>query len=245
MTTNREAVHLIMDELKMVSDDNYFTTDHALFLLGKHRAAFLKRAYTAIGKEPPEAFYQRLCLGLEPTDRIPGLGCRGGMLRSTEPLPQMMPVGRRELYAPGYWDGHFALVSRQRMRHVGHDRWRRNVVYGAVAPDGRLYLTSANPAMLHLLSVELVAIFETPWEAEAWSCDGDAPCDPLDAPLRMEEAHIPLVVQSVVRELSMAAYRPADPANDSADALSAGAGRGQAAQTAQAARDDDREVVEQ
>lgn len=218
MTTNREAVHMVMDELKMVADDNYFTTDHALFLLRLHRAAFLKRSYTAIGKEPPDAYYQTLCMALELADRTPGLACRGRMLRTVSPLPRMVPVGRPELYAPGYWDGHMALVDRRRMRHVGHDPFRRSVIYGAVAPDGRLHLTGADPAMLHLREARLTAIFEDPAEADAWACGADAPCDPLDAPLRMEEAHVPIVIQSVVRELSMAAYRPQDPANDSADA---------------------------
>lgn len=223
---------MVLDELKMVADDNFFTTDHALFLLRLHRAAFLKRSYTAIGKEPPEAYYQELCMPLELTDRTPGLGCRGRMPRTVSPLPRVLPVGLPELYAPGYWDGHMALVSRQRMRHVGHDRYRRSVIYGAVAPDGRLYLAGADPAMLHLREARLSAIFEDPAEADAWACGGGAPCDPLDAPLRAEEAHVPLIIQSVVRELSMAAYRPQDPANDSADALSAGGGARQAAEGA-------------
>lgn len=143
---------------------------------------------------------------------------------TVSPIPRVLPVGLPELHAPGYWDGHMALVSRQRMRHVGHDRYRRSVIYGSVAPDGRLYLAGADPAMLHLREARLSAIFEDPAEADAWACGGAPPCDPLDAPLRAEEAHVPLIIQSVVRELSMAAYRPQDPANDSADALSAGGG---------------------
>lgn len=234
MTTNREAVHMVMDELKMAADDNYFTTDHALFLLRLHRAAFLKRSYTAIGKEPPDAYYQELCMPLEPADRVPGLACRGRVLRTASTLPRMSPAGKPELYAPGYWDGHMALVDRRRMRHVGHDRFRRSVIYGAVGPDGRLYLTGADPAMLHLREARLSAVFEDPAEADAWACGGAAPCDPLDAPLRMEEAHVPIVIQSVVRELSMAAYRPQDPANDAADALSAGGAEAAARQPRQA-----------
>lgn len=216
---------MVLDELKMAADDNFFTTDHALFLLRTHRAAFLKRSYTAIGKEPPDAYYQALCMPLELADRTPGLACRGRMLRTVSPIPRILPVGLPELYAPGYWDGHMALVSRQRMRHVGHDRYRRSVIYGAVAPDGRLYLTGADHAMLHLREARLSAIFEDPAEADAWACGGGAPCDPLDAPLRAEEAHVPLIIQSVVRELSAAAYRPQDPSNDAADALSAAGGR--------------------
>lgn len=221
MSTYREIVHMALDELKMVVDDSYFTTDHVMWLADKYRAAFLKKAYTAIGKEPPEGYYQTVCLSLVIDDRVEGMPCDGRLLRSDKPVPRMVRIGRPSLYSDGYFGASFTMVSKERMRHVGHDKWRRNVIYASIGPDLRLYMTSANPQHLYLKSVRLTAIFENPREALALSCgDEELPCDPLDAEFLMEEAHVPLVLEAVVKELSAAAYRPVDPSNNSSDDLS-------------------------
>ena len=39
----KEMVYIVMDLLKNVSDDAYFTEDHVLFLLNHHRALILKK----------------------------------------------------------------------------------------------------------------------------------------------------------------------------------------------------------
>lgn len=39
--TYRELIYMCLDQLKVASDDAYFTTDHILFLLSKVRAALL------------------------------------------------------------------------------------------------------------------------------------------------------------------------------------------------------------
>ena len=40
--TYREIVYMILDEIKSVSDDAFFTEDHVIFLAGKIRAFLLK-----------------------------------------------------------------------------------------------------------------------------------------------------------------------------------------------------------
>jgi hypothetical protein len=42
MTTYRELVYMVLDELKAKSDDFYYTEDHIIFLLDKYRAFLLK-----------------------------------------------------------------------------------------------------------------------------------------------------------------------------------------------------------
>ena len=42
MTTVREAVYMVLDELKLISDDAHFTEEHVIFLLKKFRAYVLK-----------------------------------------------------------------------------------------------------------------------------------------------------------------------------------------------------------
>lgn len=45
MTTYKELVYMVLDELKAKSDDFYYTEDHIIFLLEKYRAFLLKQKY--------------------------------------------------------------------------------------------------------------------------------------------------------------------------------------------------------
>ena len=38
MRTYRQLIYLVLDELKLMSDDSSFTEDHIIFLLSKYRA---------------------------------------------------------------------------------------------------------------------------------------------------------------------------------------------------------------
>ena len=50
MSTYRELVYLVLDELKGTSDDFTYTEDHIIFLLNKYRAFLLKQKYSDIRK---------------------------------------------------------------------------------------------------------------------------------------------------------------------------------------------------
>ena len=65
MSTYKHLVYLVLDELKLMSDDSFFTEDHVIFLLNKYRAFLLKQRYSDIRKEIPTSNYQTLCLELE------------------------------------------------------------------------------------------------------------------------------------------------------------------------------------
>lgn len=54
MSTYRELVYLVLDELKLTSDDALFNEEHVMFLLGKYRGFLLKQQYKDIKKEIPE-----------------------------------------------------------------------------------------------------------------------------------------------------------------------------------------------
>ena len=222
MSTYREVVHMVLDRLKMASDDNYYTTDHIMFLVDKYRAMFLKKVYNNIAKELPEIYYQTLCIDLEVTDTVPNLPCDGKILRSKKPIPQMIPRGIQYIYTDGFFGVNFSMIPISRMRHIGHDRWRRNAIYCSLGPDRHLYLKSGNPQYLYIKNIKLKAVFESYKDAAALACEGEEeePCDPLDGTVRMEEAYIPLLLDAIVESLSRSAYLPKDNTNNAADDLS-------------------------
>ena len=148
--TYREIVYIILDNLKLASDDSYVTEEHILFLISRVRAFILKQTYSNIKREIPESNYQTICLDLIEVPAISGEPCEGGSyLRSTEKIPTIIPVGNTKIYPIDYYQGEITFISRERMRYVGHNKWLQNIIYASLGPDQYLYFKSSNPQFLY------------------------------------------------------------------------------------------------
>lgn len=222
MSTYKELVYLVSDELKTTSDDSHFTSDHILFLLSKYRSFVLKQRYSDIKKQIPESNYQTLCLDLIEVPAISGEPCEGGSyLKSSIKLPYTMKIGNSRVYPMDYYQGEISYVSRDRMRYIGYNKYMQNIIYCSIAPDGYLYFKSWNPQFLYLEKVKFTAVFEDVIEASNNECSsGDNPCDIMDKTFPIEDALIPVVIELVVKELRSAEYLPEDKVNNADDQLS-------------------------
>lgn len=221
--TWREAIYMVLDELKGMSDDFTFTEDHIVFLLGKYRSFILKqRYYTDIKKAISESNYQTICLDLIEVPAINGEECEGGSyLRSKNKIPVTLMIGNPRVYPIDYYQGEIAYISRDRMRYVGYNKWMKNIIYCSIAPDGYLYFKSWNPQFLYLEKVKFTAIFENAEEVSELTCDGDegTVCDLLDRTFPIEEALVPPLIELVVNELRKAEYALSDENNNANDDL--------------------------
>jgi len=223
MSTYREIVYMCLDEIKLISDDAYFTQDHIIFLADKYRAFLLKKNYTDIKKAVPESNYQTLCLDLEKVRGIEGDDCSQTYLRSVEKIPDTLPVGTSKVSSLDFLSGEITYVNRERMKYVGHNKFLRNIIYCTIGPDNKLYLKSQNPQMQYLEKVQYAGIFEDSAEASKMECDNngtESNCDPLDNKYPLEEALVPMVIEFIVKELTGAAYKPEDENNNAKDDLS-------------------------
>ena len=224
MTTYRELVFLVLDELKISSDDAYFTEDHVIFLLSKYRGLLLKQQYKDIKKNIPESNFQTLCLDVDPVPAIAGEECEGGTyLKSKEKIPFLMNIAVPRIFAGDYYQGDITYVARERMKYVGYNRWLPNIIYASIGPDNYLYFKSFNPQYLYLERVQFTGVFEDPEKASdpKFNCNKkDNICDILDMNFPLEEALIPQLVQLVVKELSGSIYKPEDNENNGNDDLS-------------------------
>jgi len=225
MAKYKEIVSMVLDELKITSDDSIFTEGHVIFLAGRYRSFLLKqRYYTDLKKQIPESNYQTLCLSLEHTEAIEGLPCEGGYyLRTTKPIPDMLPFGITRLYTSGsYYKGNIEFVSKDRFKNTGHNKWMQNIIYAALDPDGRIYLTSSNPQFLYLCEARLTGIFENAEEASELSCESSSEeqCDILDRDFPLEDALIAPLIELVTKELTPSLAAPEDKTNDADDGLS-------------------------
>lgn len=226
MAKYREIVSMVLDELKITSDDSIFTEGHIIFLAGRYRSFLLKqRYYSDLKKTIPESNYQTLCLELEKIDAIEGLPCEGGQyLRTKEPIPNLLPFGITRLYTSGsYYKGNIELISKDRFKNVGYNKWLQNIIYATLDPDGRIYLTSSNPQFLYLCEAKLTGIFENAEEASNLECDNQGnpeTCDILDREFPMEDALIAPMIELITKELSPSIAAPEDKSNNADDELS-------------------------
>ena len=223
MSTFKELIYLVLDELKGMSDDFDFTEDHVHYLLTKYRAFLLKQRYSDIKKQIPESNYQTICLDLINVPAISGEPCTGGVyLRSKQKVPFLMQIGTPRVYPIDYYQGEITYVSRDRMRYVGYNKFLQNIIYCSIGPDNYLYFKSSNPQYLYLEKVKFTGIFQDSMQASDLQCpdnNGETVCNPIDRTFPIEYALVPPLIELVVKELAGSAYKPDDEANNAKDDL--------------------------
>lgn len=214
---------MVLDELKLSSDDAQFTEDHVMFLLNKYRTFLLKQRYSDIKKQIPESNYQTICLDLIQVPAISGDACEGGTyLRSKEKIPFLMKIGIPRVYPLDYYQGEITYVSRDRMRYVGYNKFLQNIIYCSIGPDNYLYFKSFNPQYLYLEKVKFTGIFQDSMQASDLQCpddNGETVCNPVDRAFPIEDALVPPLIELVVKELAGPVYKPDDEANNAKDDL--------------------------
>ena len=230
MSTYKELTYMVLDELKLYSDDASYTEEHVMFLLDKYRAFLLKQRYSDVKKQIPESNYQTICLDLIEVPAISGKPCEGGSyLRSKEKIPFLMKIGNPKVYPVDYYQGEITYVSRERMRYVGYNKYLKNLhflffhLYASIGPDNYLYFKSFSPQYLYLEKARMTGIFENPQAASELQCpneNGNIVCDVLDREFPIEDSLVPQLVQLVVQELYNHSRSEEDDENNAKDDLS-------------------------
>ena len=220
MSTFKQLTYLVLDELKISSDDSTFNENHIVFLLSKYRAFLLKQKYADIKKQIPESNYQTICLNLEEVSAINGEPCTGSTyLRSSIKIPNTLNLGNSRVYPLDYYQGNITFVSRDRMKYVGYNKYLQNTIYCSLGPDNYLYFTSSNPQFRYLEKVNFTSLFEDAEKASELSCEGSNTCDIMDREFPIEESLVPLLIELVLKELRAAEYMPIDNTNNAKDDL--------------------------
>lgn len=225
MSTYREMTYIVLDELKLVSDDSHFVEEHVIFLLDKYRAFILKQRYTDVKKEIPESNYQTICLGLEETESVEGVPCVGpNFMKSTQKIPDMMTISTPKVTSIDFFSSNFTYVNNERFKYVGNNPYLLNQIYTTLAPSKYLYMRSNNPQLYYLKNIKVTGIFEKASEAALLQCDKGGKCDIMDMQYPLEEGLIPVVVELIVKELGGKKYAPTDNENNANDDLDKVAG---------------------
>lgn len=211
---------MIQDECKFDTDDSYYTHEHILFLMSKYRSVLFHQKYgnNNIKKQIPTSLKQEICIELM---KVPGnefASCDSGIyLKSTRKIPDIVPVVKPTLYTSDIYSTISSIdyIYYDRMKYVGENKYLKNIIYASISPDKFLYLKSQNPVFVNLERIKMNAVFEDIDEAAKLSCENS--CEILDSRFPIEESLVPLLIESVVKELVDKLAIPEDKQNNADD----------------------------
>ena len=117
MSTYRELIYMVMDKLKISSDDAYPNEKHISFLLDKYRNFLLKQDNKS-DSEFTDSNYQTLCIPLIEVPAIVGEACESGVyLRSKDKIPSLLNKGITNIQPEDYFGSiHIQYVDKHRFR---------------------------------------------------------------------------------------------------------------------------------
>lgn len=220
MSTCKELVYMVLDELKLNTNDSYYQEEHVLYLLDKYRAFLLKQRYSDIRKEIPDSNYQTLCLDTEVEDTSTNNCANVRYLKTTDKVPNVMQIGKHSIDTKYMFQGNFTYINNERFKFVGYNKYLHNQTYGTIAPDNYLYMKSNNPQLYYLKNIRFTAIFESALEAFKLEGKCTNECTELmDKTFPIEESLVNPLIECVIKELSPHEYSPEDKENNDSDDL--------------------------
>lgn len=217
---------MINDLCKQLSDDSTYTEDHILFLINKYRGALLSQ-YLKLKNRVPHSNYQTIQITLEPTSDNKALYVH---LQSTATIPNIMPIGNPSVTADSYYTQHLSsqmpldinLISRERMKYVGYQKYLANVMYCSINPQTQLLEAKVDNSFINFIAehapfnIQITAVFE---DAIAASNLTNETGDLFDKEFPLDSALLPNLLQAVLKDLIGANYRPKDDVNNATDDL--------------------------
>ena len=225
MVTFGQIVYMVLDLMKELHDDAYYTEEHIIFLASKMRALLLDRKYKNSRNQTytpmSDENTQEICLDLEPMDMAPA-GCSGMWLHSVKEIPDIINVSDAKLSTVSDMiQSAVTFIPSERMPYVGYNKWLQKILYASKSNDGHLYITGNNPQFMYLEKVRMTAVFSDPVKAAELSCDGNGggKCNILEMEFPLESALVPSCIELTVQELMGSRYAPQDKTNNAKDDL--------------------------
>lgn len=225
MTTFREAVYMVLDMLKQISDDAYYTEEHIMFLLSKVRASLLMKKYHYSRNQAfvkiDKANYQEIEFPLyADTAQGPGLWYRGELEKR---VPKLHTVGNPTAFIiRNLRNETVSVVPPERLPFVGYNKWLKHSIYCSVSDNNDIYVRQLDEDGDALTSVYLYAIYENALESTPFSAD---PVDVtatefMDKRFPLEDSLMASCIELTVQELTGAKYSPEDKHNNAKDDMS-------------------------
>ena len=225
MATFGQITYAVLDLLKELHDDAYYTEEHVIFLASKIRALLLERKYknsrNQTYTEISDENMQQICIDLEPAELLP-YGCSGEWLWSKQEIPETIGVAEPKLStASDMLQTMVSWIAPERMPYVGYNKWLQKILYASKSRNGHLYIRGIGPQSMYLKQVRMDAVFSDPIKAAEMACDGEnGKCNILEVEFPLEQSLVPACIEMTVQELMGSRYAPQDKGNNAKDDLS-------------------------
>lgn len=236
MSTYRELIYMVLDKVKESTDDSYFKVEHVAFLLDKYRPFLLKQRYSDIRKSISQNNYSNFTMTFTETDGdnfdigyTHLLTTSGKVLVSNTEMPRLIGFNEEieefKLYNYGtnltgdkQFKGDFSIVSPERFKYAGSNKWLRKFVYATIGPDYKVYLKITDSTLILPETLLVQAIVENPKKEVSRILP--IITNYLDMTYPIEDALVPPLLELVVKDLTTSVYRPEDNVNNNEDDLS-------------------------
>lgn len=213
--TWRELVYMVLDALKIHSDDSKFTEEHVVFLLTKYRAYAINQKYLKSMEGVNNSNFQVLTLNIDSITNNYLCG-NGNYAKSITEVPGIIKVSLPEVKLEDFSNREIVFTNNNRMKYVGYNRFLPSIIYCSIGSDKHLYLKGTN-TINDITSVKMEAVFEDPNIVD--DLNGNK-LDILDRTFPTEAILIPSILELVIKDLTGGIYKPSDNTNDAQDALS-------------------------
>lgn len=214
MTTYRELVYMVLDELKAKSDDFYYTEDHIIFLLEKYRAFLLKQKYRTPKSVVLSSNYMHITIKapLIMMNPIQETNFDCSILHISSPKLIIMP----NVPDPIKKEYIFNYCTEDRRLFLRQSQFLKNVNYfyflnGTLTLDaGNKFFKEYGKGLIHAC---IKAIFESPSRIYSEYLE----VDPMNQRFPLEESLISPLLEMVVKDLTSAMFKPEDDVNNGKD----------------------------
>lgn len=214
MTTYRELVYMVLDELKAKSDDFYYTEDHIIFLLEKYRAFLLKQKYRtpkSVVLNSNYSYIEHTVTTASPNSQV----------INTELQLGILPIAYPKLTAKSNSEDTkeiiFNYCTEDRRLFLRQSNYFKNMHYFYFL-ENNLVLNLGDKiwgnAVLRNFIITIKAVLESPSKVYK-SLDENT--NILDMVFPLEESLISPLLEMVVKDLTSAMFKPEDDVNNGKD----------------------------
>lgn len=221
--TALELIYAVREQLKEYVDDTRFTNDYLLYQINLKRQAFIQQKYNNVRRPVNEQLVQTFIVDLEEIDASDSPSVtpvEDTIMRSTNPLPQMITLSHRNMMErvarEGKIDRPFNIVTRQRFIYSGVGDYEEDQVFATLDNNNYLYLKSRKNTEFAWEKVSVSAVLESPLdELNFESINSGKNMSNFVYPISGDIATV--VIETVVAELARVKMLPADQENNSND----------------------------
>ena len=142
MSTYRELVYIILDQIRATSDDSLYNDAHISYLIDKYRSMLLKQKYSDVRKRIPSSNTQTVKISFE--QKSDDLGLSTNELISSLEIPQIVSIGALDSSisissAGNDLNGiHMSFVPYERIRFVGNNQFLNKIIYFSLDKNNKL-----------------------------------------------------------------------------------------------------------